>query len=106
MENPPTNVREENSAGPDPNERLVQVFDSKEESEAMVVRGLLEANGIEAVITGLDAPQDTFPGVGGSVVRVREEDAEAARGIIEAYRVDGDAEAGEAATESSDDSAA
>lgn len=104
MENPTR--KEADPVRPDPNERLVEVFDGKEESEAMVVRGLLEANGIEAQMSGMDAPQDTFPGVGGTVVRVREEDAEAARGIIEAYRVDGDAEAGEAASESSDDSAA
>ena len=36
---------EQNQAG-EPNEELVKVFDTEQESEAMVVRGLLEANGI------------------------------------------------------------
>lgn len=71
---------------PDPNEKLVKVFDSEQESETMVVRGLLEANGIETDMTSLDAPQDTFPGVGGTIIRVREQDAEQARRVIEEFR--------------------
>lgn len=71
---------------PDPNERLVRVFDTEQESEAMVVRGLLEANGIDAEITALDAPQDILPGVGGTIIRVREEDADEAKRVIEEYR--------------------
>jgi len=71
---------------PDPNEKLVRVFDTEQESEAMVVKGLLESAGIESDMTALDAPQDTFPGVGGTVILVREEDAEEARTIIAAYR--------------------
>ena len=43
-------------------EELVSVFDSMEESEVMVVRGLLESNGIECLVTALDAPQDVLPG--------------------------------------------
>ncbi len=50
---------------PDPNEKLVRVFDTEQESEAMVVRGLLDSAGIEADVTALDAPQDILPGVGG-----------------------------------------
>ena len=71
---------------PNPNEKLVRVFDTEQESEAMVVRGLLEASGIEADVTALDAPQDILPGVGGTVILVREEDATKARQLIEDYR--------------------
>src|SRR5690349_10015801 len=59
---------------PNPNEKLVRVFDTEQESEAMVVRGLLESAGIDCDITALDAPQDILPGVGGTVILVREED--------------------------------
>lgn len=71
---------------PDPNEKLVRIFDTEQESEAMVVRGLLESAGIDADMTSLDAPQDILPGVGGTVILVREEDAERARQVIEEYR--------------------
>ncbi len=71
---------------PDPNEKLVRVFDTEQESEAMVVRGLLDSAGIEADVTALDAPQDILPGVGGTVILVREEDAAKARQLIEEYR--------------------
>jgi hypothetical protein len=66
---------------PDP-EELVAVFDTQEESEAWVVQGLLETAGIDAIITGLDAPQNILPGVGGVLVRVAPEDAERARQVI------------------------
>ena len=78
---------EQNEAG-EPNEELVKVFDTEQESEAMVVRGLLEANGIESVIENLDAPQDVLPGVGGVIVLVRAEQAEEAARLIEESRVD------------------
>lgn len=65
---------------------LVEVFDTQQESEALVVQGLLSSAGIESVITNLDAPQEVFPGVGGVLIRVNPEDAEAARRIIEDYR--------------------
>ena len=71
---------------PDPNEKLVRVFDSEQESEAMVVGGLLESAGIDCDVTALDAPQDILPGVGGTIILVREEDAERARQLIEEYR--------------------
>ncbi len=77
---------EEPRTGPEPNERLVAVFDAKEESEALVVRGLLESQGIEAMISGSDADQEIWPGVGGCMIRVREERADDARRIIEEYR--------------------
>ena len=65
---------------------LEQVFDTADEAEALVVQGLLESNGIEALRTYLDAPQDVLPGVGGIVLRVRPSDAEEARSIIEQQR--------------------
>jgi len=71
---------------PDPNEKLVRVFDTEQESEAMVVAGLLESAGIDCDVTALDAPQDILPGVGGTVILVREEDAQRARRLIEDYR--------------------
>jgi hypothetical protein len=70
---------------PDPNERLVRIFDTEQESEAMVVSGLLESQGIDCEITALDAPQDVLP-IGGTVILVRQEDAERARQVIEEYR--------------------
>jgi len=81
---------------PNSNPELVQVFDSEQESEAMVVQSLLESAGIEAILTGLDAPQDVLPGVGGVVVRVPAEQAAEARGLIEDWRRDGAAAAEEA----------
>ena len=69
-----------------PNDELVDVFGSKEESEVMVVRGLLEAAGIECLVSALEAPQDVLPGVGGLVVRVPADQAEEARRIIEEER--------------------
>lgn len=78
---------EQNQAG-EPNEQLVKVFDTEQESEAMVVRGLLEANGIESVIENLDAPQDVLPGVGGVIVLVRAEHGEEAGRLIKESRVE------------------
>ncbi len=67
-------------------DELVKVFDTDEESEAMVVRGLLESAGIEAITQNREAPQDILPGVGGVVVLVRPDQAEEAVATIEAYR--------------------
>ena len=71
---------------PKPNEKLVKVFDTEQESEALIVRGLLESSGIDADITSLDAQQDILPGVGGTIILVREENAPEARRVIEEYR--------------------
>ena len=67
---------------PDPNERLVKIFDAEHEAEAMVVKGLLDSEGIDSDLTSIEAVQDTFPGVGGTTILVRAEDAERARRII------------------------
>jgi hypothetical protein len=71
---------------PDPNEKLVKVFDSEQESEALVVRGLLEASGIESDLKSGNFLQDAFPGLGGMIILVREEDAERARTVIDESR--------------------
>jgi len=70
---------------PEPLEKLVKVFDTDVESEAMVVQGLLESAGVEAVISNREAPQDVLPGVGGVVILVREEQAREAAAIIQEY---------------------
>jgi hypothetical protein len=67
---------------PDPNEKLVKVFDSEQESEAMVVKGLLDSAGIENDLTSASFLQEAFPGLGGMIILVREEDAEKARDLI------------------------
>ena len=71
---------------PEPLEKLVKVFDTDVESEAMVVRGLLESAGIEAVVSNREAPQDILPGVGGVVILVREEQDAEAEAMIAEFR--------------------
>ena len=67
---------------PDPNEKLVKVFDSEQESEALVVKGLLESAGIENDLKSGSFLQDAFPGLGGMIILVREEDEEKALSLI------------------------
>ncbi len=74
------------SPQPEPNEKLVKIFDTEQENEAIVVQGLLESAGIESDLKSIDAVQNAFPGVGGNVILVREEDAPEAKKIIETYR--------------------
>ncbi len=74
------------STGPKVDPELVTVFDTQQESEAMVVHSLLVSAGIESIITNLQAPQDVLPGVGGVTVRVNAAQAEEARNIIEDYK--------------------
>jgi hypothetical protein len=71
---------------PEPDEKLVKIFDAEQENEAIVVQGLLESAGIDSDLKSIDAVQNAFPGVGGTVILVREEDALEAGKIIEAYR--------------------
>ena len=63
----------------------VRVFDTQQESEAMVVQGLLTSAGIESVVNNLGADQALWPGVGGVVVLVNPAQADEARKIIEEY---------------------
>jgi len=67
---------------PDPDEKLVKVFDSEEESEAMVVKGLLDSAGIDSDLMSGSLLQEAFPGLGGMIILVREEDAGKARELI------------------------
>lgn len=67
---------------PDPNEKLVKVFDSEQESEALVVKGLLDSAGIESDLTSASMVQEAFPGLGGMIILVRQEDFEEARRLI------------------------
>ena len=67
---------------PDPNEKLVKVFDSEDESEALVVKGLLDSAGIDSDLTAGALVQDTFPGLGGQIILVRAEDEARAKSLI------------------------
>lgn len=71
---------------PDPNEKLVKVFDSESESEAMIVKGLLESAGIDSDLTSAELVQEMFPGLGGMIILVREQDGEIARRLIAEHR--------------------
>jgi Putative prokaryotic signal transducing protein len=71
---------------PEPNEKLVKVFDSEEESEALVVKGLLDSAGIENDLASASLLQEAFPGMGGVIILVREQDAGKARGLIAEFR--------------------
>jgi len=82
----PDNSSAETQAQPDPNKKLVKVFDSEVEPEAMVVKGLLDSAGIDSDLTAASMLQDMFPGLGGVIILVREEDAEKARRLIAEQR--------------------
>lgn len=69
---------------------LVSVFETMEESQAMVVRGLLESAEIDVLIVGENA-ENALP-VGAMEVRVPEDQADEARAIIESYRANPPAE--------------
>jgi hypothetical protein len=78
----PGNSAAHAEARPDPNEKLVKVFATEQEPEALVVKGLLDSAGIESDLTSAELVQDAFPGLGGMILLVREEDAEEARRVI------------------------
>ena len=89
---------------PDPNEKLVKIFDSEQESEAMVVKGLLDSAGIDSDLASARLLQDAFPGLGGMIILVRKEDEEKARSLIaESLQKP---EAGSSADEPDDDATA
>jgi hypothetical protein len=89
----------EANSRPDPNEKLVKIFDSEEESEAMVVKGLLDSAGIESDLQSARLLQDAFPGMGGMLILVREEDAARARELIAESRQGNEGEADEDETQ-------
>jgi len=70
---------------PQDNRDLMVVFNSADESEVLVVKSLLEAEGIECLMTG-EVPIDILPGVGGWVLQVPPDQAEDARRLIEEER--------------------
>src|SRR3712207_1592252 len=73
---------------------LVVVFRTPSHIEADVVRGLLEANGIRAMISA-DMSRTPFPlTVHEHRVSVAPEDSAAARGLIESHRDDRESTAG------------
>ena len=79
-------IRGSMSTQPKADPELVEVFDTMQESEAMVVHGLLTSAGIESAVTNIQAPQDLFPGIGGISVRVNPAQEEEARRLIADYR--------------------
>jgi len=81
---------------PDPNEKLVKVFDSEDESEALVVKGLLDSASIDSDLASASFLQEAFPGLGGMIILVREEDAEKARGLIAESRQSAAGDSGDA----------
>jgi hypothetical protein len=91
---------------PNPNEKLVKVFGSEQESEALVVKGLLESAGIDSDLTSASLVQDAFPGLGGVILLVREEDAEAAKNLIAEQRQSFSANSGSARSSPDDDTTA
>jgi hypothetical protein len=80
------------STQPTADPELVEVFDTMQESEAMVVHGLLTSAGIDSAVTNLQMPQDIFPGIGGISVRVNPAQEDEARRLIQDYRANAAAE--------------
>jgi hypothetical protein len=78
----PGNSTANAEARPNPNEKLMKVFETEQEPEALVVKGLLDSAGIESDLTSASLVQDAFPGLGGMILLVREDDAESARRVI------------------------
>ncbi|HEY2496912.1 MAG TPA: DUF2007 domain-containing protein [Candidatus Angelobacter sp.] len=93
------------STEPTADPELVEVFDTMQESEAMVVHGLLTSAGIESAITNIQAPQDVFPGVGGISVRVNPAQEQEARRLIEDYRANPASEEDPALADEKEDNA-
>ncbi len=88
---------------PEPNEELEVVFSTSDDSEALVVRGLLESNGIQANMSTPESPVSVFPVSQGNLgevqLWVRAERAEEARRIIEESEREGPEAAEEAERE-------
>ena len=69
---------------PLPNEKLVRVFETELDYEAMIVKGLLKSEGIDALV-GEAENIDVLP-VGGISILVREGDVERAREVLSNFR--------------------
>ena len=63
----------------------MKVFDTEQESEALVVHGLLESAGIQSQLTSLNLQQDVYPGLSGMILRVPANQADEARSVIAQY---------------------
>ena len=98
-----TTTPAEAQSRPDPNEKLVKIFDSEQESEAMVVKGLLDSAGIDNDLASASLLQEAFPGMGGMIILVRQEDAGKAGRLIDESRQS--APSVDAASEPDDDDA-
>lgn len=61
---------------------FVKVFESELGTEALVIQGLLESSGIQSNRAPIALSQGVFPNLGGSMILVRQEDADAARRLI------------------------
>ena len=59
-DDPTTNPQ---TSRPAPNEKLVKVFDSEQESEVMIVKGLLDAAGIDSDMAVKPKPAWRLPGL-------------------------------------------
>ncbi len=85
-------------------EKLVDIFDTNDDSEAMVVRGLLTSGGIEVLMGTVEAPAGVFPfsamPLGHVRLQVFESQAEDAIRVIAEYRRRGPEDAERAERES------
>ena len=88
----------------EPQEELGIAFSTNDDSEALVVRGLLESSGFEVAMATPEAPIGVFPisatDLGRVHLLVREERAEEARRLIEESRLQGPQAADEAERQS------
>ena len=89
---------------PQPDEQLEVVFTTNDDSEALVVKGLLEASGFQVAMRTPEAPIGVFPisssNLGQVRLSVRAEQAEEARRAIEESEEQGPQAAEEAERES------
>ena len=71
-------------------EKLIDIFDTNDDSEAMVVRSLLESGGIELLMSTVEAPVGVLPfnamSLGHVRLQVLESQAEDAMRVIAEYR--------------------
>lgn len=88
----------------EPDEKLEIVFTTNDDSEALVVRGLLESNGFDVAMSTPEAPIGVFPISSSDLGRVhlfaRAERAEEARRLIAESEIQGPQAADEAERES------
>lgn len=94
----------ETDVTPEPQEQLEMVFATHDDSEALVVRGLLESSGFEVAMSTPEAPIGVFPisssDLGRVHLLVRAERAAEAHRLIEESQQQGPAAAEEAERQS------